>query len=161
MRRLVRCVAALSLLPAKAIDTIWSLLCARAPIEIHGITNFIAYIDQTWIATGSVLFPKNVLNHFENSGPRTRNHLEGFHHKINKRIGIADPNVYELILVLKDIQQENELTQEQIVRGRQATIQRRRYREANEILGQLKIALLADEMTVLDYLDACSFQIKL
>jgi hypothetical protein len=40
-------------------------------------------------------------NHAKTDGPRTNNHLEGFHNKLNRRIKKAHPSIYDLIDTFK------------------------------------------------------------
>jgi hypothetical protein len=114
VRMFVRRIVALSFLPVNAITVIWTLLCARAPRQFTGIPEYILYAEQTWIS-GNALFPKQIWNQYDNMGPRTNNHLEGFHAKLNRRFSCAHPNIFKLILVLMDLQKEYELVHERSV----------------------------------------------
>ena len=161
VRVLIRRLAALPLLPVGAIGPIWPHLCARAPTDVYGVSELIVYMERTWILSDAALFPRHIWNHFDNTGPRTNNHLEGFHHRLNRRLRVAHPNIHELILVFKAFQQENELGQERLLRGGRPSLPRRRFREADENLTRLKTTLVSDGINVFMYLDACSFHIKL
>ena len=56
-------------------------------------------------------------NHYQTEGPRTNNHLEGWHNKLKKRFGIAHPTIYKLIDEFKKEQAVNEVKIEQYSNG--------------------------------------------
>ncbi len=40
-------------------------------------------------------------NYYKVDGPRTNNHVEGWHSRLKKVVGKAHPNIYELVEVIK------------------------------------------------------------
>ena len=71
----------LSLSPPLEVDFGFWELIDDLPSYGEKIKKFREYVFNTWITNGS--FPVSLWNHFENQGPRTNNHVEGFHSKIN------------------------------------------------------------------------------
>ena len=53
-------------------------------------------------------------NHFQNSGPRTNNHLEGWHYHLNWLARIAHPNLFETIELIKNEQASTEVQMNQL-----------------------------------------------
>lgn len=47
--------------------------------------------------------------HYQTEGPRTNNHLEGWHNKLKKRVKTAHPNIYKIIEEFKKEQAANEV----------------------------------------------------
>lgn len=47
-------------------------------------------------------FKRDIWSHFDNFGPRTTNNVEGWHMALNRRIGIAHPNIWKFIAALQD-----------------------------------------------------------
>ena len=153
--------AALPLLPVGAVSLIWPLLCQNAPIGVHGVAELITYMECTWIRPATALFSVTLWNQFQNTGPGTNNRAEGFYHKLNKRVRVAHPNVYDLIKVFKELQQENEVRLERLHRGERPRLARKKFREVNERIARLKADLISDSIDVFDYLDECSLLVKL
>jgi hypothetical protein len=60
-------------------------------------------------------------------GPRTTNHLEGWHNKIKKKVHHAHPNIYLIIEVLQNTQTVTECTIIQYAAGGARPPKRRRY----------------------------------
>ena len=58
-------------------------------------------------------------NHFQNSGPRTNNHLEGWHYHLNWLARIAHPNLFETIELIKNEQASTEVQMIQLAAGGQ------------------------------------------
>lgn len=50
-------------------------------------------------------------------GPRTNNHVEGFHSALNKSVHTAHPNIYKFIDIMKGEQRKQELKLMQIATG--------------------------------------------
>ena len=52
------------------------------------------YFDQTWMKGQ---FNPCMWNYFSLSGPRTNNHLEGWHNRLKRIVRKAHPNFYEVL----------------------------------------------------------------
>ena len=68
----------------------------------YGLVGYLNYFFDTWISGPF----QNIWNQFNNEDPRTNNHCEGYNNKINSFIPNDRPNVYGLILALKDLETE-------------------------------------------------------
>ena len=68
---------------------------------------------------------------------RTTNHIEGWHHGLNARIGKSHVNIFELIRHLKDEEHRLKLERLQLDMGHPVRPMRKKYREANERLMNL------------------------
>jgi hypothetical protein len=62
------------------------------------IEEWFDYFVNTWFEGE---FPPSMWNHSNTVGPRTNNHVEGYHHKINNWINKQHPDIYSLINVNK------------------------------------------------------------
>ena len=58
-------------------------------------------------------------NHFQNSGPRTNNHLEGWRYRLNRLARKAHPNLFETIELIKNEQASTEVQMIQVAAGGQ------------------------------------------
>ncbi|CAK9304106.1 unnamed protein product, partial [Gordionus sp. m RMFG-2023] len=123
------------------------------------LSSFMMYMDTIWLGDRPP-FPYTLWSRHRVAGPRTNNHLEGFHHALNLKISYAHPNIYTLLKILINYQNINDLKLIQISNG--STVNRINY--AYEIKDR-KIANLTDiyEGTedVLTFLDEISKIVKL
>ena len=76
-------------------------------------------------------------NHYLKEGPRTPNHLEGWHNKIQKKVRHAHPCIYEIIDLLQTTQTMTEITIIQYAAGARPP-KRPTYRRIDSRLQQLK-----------------------
>ena len=67
----------------------------------------------------SYSFPPRMWNHFQNSSPRTNNHLEGWHYRLNRLARKAHPNLFETIELIKNEQASKEVQMIQLAAGGQ------------------------------------------
>ena len=83
----------LALLPLEngLIDAEWLKIKAQKPNH-PGIDSFIQYFESTYMSPRCA-FPRSIWNHFDTIGPRTNNHLEGYHSKLKKFFGAAHPDI--------------------------------------------------------------------
>jgi hypothetical protein len=70
------------------------------PIDIR-IDEFILYFERTWLSS---IYPIELWNHYDTEGPRTNNHVEGDNAALNHFVNVDSPNIYDLILAMKDIE---------------------------------------------------------
>jgi hypothetical protein len=91
-------------------------------------------------------------NHFDNVGPRTNNHVEGFHYKLGEYIDNSHPNIYSLIETFKNIEMSCIVNYLQRKNGDATQSKRRKVDVARDkrILG-LKSSLNNDQISILDY----------
>jgi hypothetical protein len=69
---------------------------------------------QTWIEGP---FSQPTWNHYQTERSRTNNHLEGWHNKLKKRVGVAHPTIYKMSDEFKKEQAANEVKIEQYSDG--------------------------------------------
>ncbi len=82
--------------------------------------------------------PRVCWNHYNNDGPRTTNHVEGWHSKLNKLVGHPHPNIYRLLNVLKREQSHTEIRIVQLHANGISRPKKKAYRELEHRLQTLK-----------------------
>jgi hypothetical protein len=100
-------------------------------------------------------------NHYQTEGPRTTNHLEGWHNKIKKKVHRAHPNIYLIIEVLQNTQTVTECTIIQYAAGGARPPKRHRYIVIDTRLQLLKERYQQRLINVVDYADAASHLLHL
>lgn len=150
--KFVRRAAVLPLVPQTLIDDVWLEAMAHSP-DTESARLFADYMVETWLEG---LFSRTSWNHFDTDGHRTTNHLEGWHHKLNRLTMKAHPNVFELIAVLQTEQAANEVKILQLEGGSAPVAKRRKYRNIDQRLTTLKDRFLRGDITVLKYADSAS-----
>jgi len=90
---------ALPLIPPQRVDAVYQAIAAGAP-NVPQAPQFDHYMMHTYVGNGA-LFPKAIWNLF-NSVDRTTNMCEGFHSKLNKRMGHHTPSVFKIIEFIQD-----------------------------------------------------------
>ena len=92
IRTWFRMALALPMLPVAQVVDGFNLVKERSP-DVPRIQEFNDYLFTTWV-TG---FPLEMWNYFRYDGPRTNNHVEGFHNRLKKKAWKAHPNLYEIV----------------------------------------------------------------
>ena len=80
----------------------------------------IDYVFGTWVGP-SANFGSEIWSRYNIKGPRTNNHVEGFHSALNKSVHTAHPNIYKFIDIIKGEQRKQELKLMQIATGGRVT----------------------------------------
>ena len=91
------------MVPLSDVELAFDLLKENRPSDNEidaNITRFINYYQTTWLS----LFPLSLWNHYDTIGPRTNNHVEGENAALNRFVNVESPDIYSLILCLKDIE---------------------------------------------------------
>ena len=101
-------------------------------------TKLTDYVTDTWIEGR---FSQPTWNHYQTEGPRTNNHLEGWHNKLKKRVCIAHPTIYKLIDKFKKAQAVNEVKIEQYSNDGHKCKRAKKYHEIDTRLTTLKTEL--------------------
>ena len=68
-------------------------LKADAPC-VGRIDELVSYFEERWL---NGHYPLKTWNYYQMEGPKTNNHVEGWHNKINRAAGKAHPNIFELV----------------------------------------------------------------
>ncbi len=145
--------------PSARFDIIWDLIRQNAPQDIPGLKNLIMYAHNNWIKLDA-RFPRELWNHYSNYSHRTNNHLEGFHHALNKSFGKHHPNIFEFIDGIKDFQSHFELEIYNLDKGGNPPRKRLKYVKTNL---QLEIAtnkFNEGEKSDIQFLDSVGFLLK-
>ncbi|XP_033753121.1 LOW QUALITY PROTEIN: uncharacterized protein LOC117336618 [Pecten maximus] len=152
LKTLVRRAAVLPLVPLDQVDDVWfSALDDNE--DISGETTRLKdYVTEIWIEGQHIAF----WNHYDNDGPRTTNHVEGWHSKVNKLCQHAHPNIFVAVQLLKKIQATNEAKIIQLSAGGKQRPKKRKYCHIDYRLSHLKDRYRNGQIDVLTYADAAS-----
>ncbi|CAF0742422.1 unnamed protein product [Brachionus calyciflorus] len=94
----IRKFSALAFLPLSDIKKGWNYILDKIPVPVdQDIVKFIKYFVNTWLQ-GKYGFS---WNHFDNTGPRTNNHLERYHAKLAAIPSSKSNNVLTFINMVK------------------------------------------------------------
>ena len=102
-----------------------------------------------------------IWNHFDTDGPRTTNHLEGWHHKLKNHVAHPHPNIFYLINLLKEQQASTEIKLIQYSAGGKRVPRKGKYVEIDNRLVNLKRRLRNNLITHVNYADAASHLLHL
>jgi len=154
IHRLIRRACVLPLVPITEVEDVWfnaltDLEDADLPADV---TSFTDYVTEQWVEGD-----RQQWNHFETVGPRTTNNLEGWHSKIKKEVQHAHPNIFSLVAVFQEIESANFIRMLQYSAGGIRPSKKRKYRNLEYRLANLKDRLRNNEMTVVEYADAASY----
>jgi len=121
VRNWIRQIMSMTMLPSCIIPHAWTWL-RRPPSTGSATTDakleaLAVYFDQTWI---SGTFPLDLWSHYDNPGPRTTNHAEGFHNSLNTRFGLPHPSLRVFLDWLQKLQFEIQSRVIQLSAGRPA-----------------------------------------
>lgn len=156
IKRLVRRAAVLPLVPVHEVEDVWFNALEDIDDDRAAVTRFCDYVTETWVETD-----RTESNHFDNTGARTTNHVEGWHSKMNKICKRSHPNIYVLVQMLQKEQATNEAKMIQLSAGGKPRSKRRKYRNLDSQLQHLKDRFRAGQLDVVQYADAASHLIHL
>ena len=91
LKHFVKKMAAYSFCPLTFIRTTWLAVQQEAP-QIPYVDELVSYFDSTWM---NGQFKRDQWNYFNFEGPRTNNHVEGWHSRLKKVVGKSHPNIYK------------------------------------------------------------------
>ncbi|XP_033726121.1 uncharacterized protein LOC117315828 [Pecten maximus] len=157
VKTLVRRPAVLPLVPVGRVEDVWFNALEDSEDHTPEMTRFKDYITETWVESHD----KETWNHFENAGPRTKNHVEGWHSKVNRLCSSAHPNIYSIIKLIKSIQATNESKIIQLEAGARPRRKKAKYQRIDARLRILKDRFRNGELDVYAYADAASHLIYL
>ncbi|XP_067668277.1 uncharacterized protein [Haliotis asinina] len=158
--RLVRRAAALALLPAGNVQDVWVDCMNDGPIGYAKCEQFKDYIVNNWVDFGA-RFPIAVWNHNNTEGPRTNNHLEGWHHHLNQTVQRCHPNIFSFISTIKSLESSNRRLLAQMMHGANPPPRKRKYVQLDTRLQNLKTQLQNNQKTPLEFVDAAGRLLKL
>lgn len=154
IHRLIRRASVLPLVPNADVEDVWfnalnDLEDVELPVDVSPFTD---YVTEQWIEGD-----RQQWNHFETVGPRTTNHLEGWHSKVKRAVQHAHPNIFTVIELFQKVEASSAIKMLQFAAGGARPIKRRRYRALNSRLAALKTSLGNGEMEVVHYADTASY----
>ncbi|XP_071150903.1 uncharacterized protein [Mytilus edulis] len=100
----VRRASALPLVPPRQFEEVWFYALNNYQTEDAHVTSFNDYVTEQWVEREPERW-----NHFSTVGPRTTNHLEGWHHKLNNQLNKAHPNLFLIMQKLRNTQAATEI----------------------------------------------------
>lgn len=112
----------LAFVPLSFVCIAWDAIKADAP-PLPEVDDFNTYVESTWL-NGNFL--PHTWKYHCHDGPRTNNHLEGWHNRLKRISRIAHPNIFELVEILKKGQAAMEVSIEQLARGGRVRAKRRK-----------------------------------
>ncbi|XP_067660239.1 uncharacterized protein [Haliotis asinina] len=158
VRRIVRRAAALPLCPLDKVDNIW-LDCIADSFNDLKLRSFMDYVTASWVEGNQ--FSPLVWNHFGYEGPRTNNHLEGSHHKLNQQARKSHPNIFEVVGVFKREQSVSKVSCARLTTYPSAPQRKCRYRQIDSRLRSLSQDLRNQDIDDMEYVDCVSELLKL
>ncbi|XP_046558804.1 uncharacterized protein LOC124267856 [Haliotis rubra] len=105
VRTFVRRALALPLVRGCDVDNFWFHALESVDRNDQGVQRFADYVTEQWVEGGELL----LWNHFHTDGPRTTNHVEGWHSHLNA-LSACHPNLSKLVDLLKNHQSRVEIT---------------------------------------------------
>lgn len=96
-KKWIKKLVGLSFCPENQIQNAFDQVSSDKP-EVVACNKMIKYFHETWMIGQ---YPLSYWNHSKTVGPRTNNHIEGFHSKFNRIIGHSKPNIFKLISLFK------------------------------------------------------------
>ena len=137
----IRMLAALAFVPVHEIVESFEHLADSMPAEAQPIT---AYFEDTYIGRQQRRGHRcpspfthdmwSVHNRVEQGLPRTNNHVEGWHRRMQSNVGAYHPNIWHFLDVLRREQSLNQVIITQIQAGQPAPPQRGKYKAISERL---------------------------
>lgn len=121
------------------------------------IENFVAYFVDTWFE-GSL--ETKLWNHANTIGPRTNNHVEGFHNRLNKWVSKAHPSIYQLITVFQKIETKASVDYQTRLLGKSGPKRRAIDVEKDNRYDNLLENLENGRIDLEQYLRSCSYLIN-
>ena len=92
------------------------------------------YFKTTWF---DGMFPVCMWNVYALEGPRTNNHAEGWHSKVQKLAGKAHPNIYEAVTLFQSEQIATEVSIMQLAAEGETMTIREKYEAGDYSLSEL------------------------
>ena len=150
-RLLARRSKALPLVPVDRVDDVWVDALDAAP-QGEVVVRYCDYVTTSWVEGP---YEKPMWNHFGNTGHRTNNNIEGWHHKLNSMTS-CHPNIFDFIKLIKCEQSGTEVKMAQLRSHPRAPARKRRYVEVDQRLTRERDRLRNGDITALQYTDCVS-----
>lgn len=122
--------------------------------------NFLEYFESTYLNSNS-RFPISTWNHFNNSDPRTNNHIEGWHAALNRSVGRSHANLW--LFIEKLIEQQNNFDSQLLMaaHGTRSNNQPLKYRQINQKINVLTFDYSNHLLSPFDFVDRVKYFTRL
>ena len=137
IRDFIQKSAAIAFVPVNFVRIAWMAVKQQMPDDAR-LKEFAEYFDKTWI-DGQFRLP--MWNHYVNNGPRTNNHIEGWHNRLKRISRKAHPNLYE---VLELFQREEAASRVTIIQLEAGGVEKAKRRKV--VLREERIQKLREEL---------------
>lgn len=152
----IRKCAALAHLPPHSIEDGWISIMETAP-QIEAVQNFNDYFVEQWLEN-SVIGDMWVCF---NERHRTTNALEGWHNRLNRCIGKYNPNICELLTVLKDDSKYYDFFSLQVDFNMTPRKRSRKYFYVDACIKSILQKYVDDQISITECLDKLKYVVKL
>ena len=153
-------IVSLAFVQEKDVEKAFEELTSQTPEEFQPVVD---YFEDTFIGRPQTskrrppLFSKtiwNVKQRLDSGLPKTNNHVEGWHRRIQSSVGESHPTLWKFLSILKDEQRINRIEMAKLTTGEPAAPQRNKYKKTNEKL--FKISRNYQEYSILEYMKKIS-----
>lgn len=151
-RTLVKHSAALAFLPPANVRLAWGTMRLNLSDGSLPAEAFIAYFSSTWMKD----FPVALWNHWESSGDRTNNRLEGWHNRLNRLAGRDHPNIYQLVALLKKEEAVSEVKILQLRTGGLPVRKRAKWQRMDRRIKRLQTKFTEGNLSIADFMESVS-----
>ena len=99
LKNFVQKMGAITFCPPAFVQPAWISVQQEAP-QLPRVDEQISRVHLCYMGARQ-LYQIRQWNYYKIEGPRTNNHVEGWHSRLKKIVGKAHPNIYELVEVIK------------------------------------------------------------
>ena len=153
LKNFVQKMCAIAFCPPAFVRSAWISVQEEAP-ELPRIDELVEYFSATWVRSS---FQIRQWNYFKIEGPRTNNHVEGWHSRLKNIVGKAHPNVYELVEVIQKEESVTTMKVQQLVAGASQPPRRRKIKDRERKIQTLFQRLELGNITLGGFLDAIKY----
>ena len=150
IRDFIQRSAAISFVPPNFVRVAWTGVKADMPDDAR-VKEYVEYFDKTWM---DGQFRLRMWNHYAQTGPRTNNHLEGWHNRLKRLSRKAHPNLYEVLELFQREEAASSVTITQLEAGGVRKAKRRKVVQREERIQALWTELEAGERNLDSYITA-------
>ncbi|KAI1711964.1 hypothetical protein DdX_09926 [Ditylenchus destructor] len=117
-------------------QALWDYLLQHPPQirEYAAIASFVLYFQGQWNTEAS----RQLLNQYENDGPRTTNFSEGWNNTLRNQFGSLHPGLGEFLQSMQKELYRQSVESERLLRGQPIRLRRRKYREAEAKFAEVR-----------------------
>ena len=159
IQKTVRRVAALAFVKIEDLDESFTEIVQQMP-ENDQLDEFMSYFYDNFFKRNS-RFKREIWNHFYNDGPRTNNHVEGWHNSFNQRINRYHVNIW---IFLEKMIEQQEIFENNLLIARQGTqINPRNRKDAarDKRIQLQKLKYEQGRLTKLEFIDSIRYNFSL